>query len=116
MLSNAGINTHDTFLEEEFDPKTGKLLPPDLKSMDVNFVGQTYVVKVALHYFKKWPEVQCQIVMTASAGAFFPAPPIYYYCAAKSAVLGFMRGLRYTVTEGNATINCVCPWLTGMYT
>ncbi|OCL12645.1 NAD(P)-binding protein [Glonium stellatum] len=112
VISNAGINTHETFLEDEYDKERGTLLPPDLKSIEVNLLGQLYVTKCALHYFKKWPKTQCQIVMTASAGAFFPAPPIYLYCTAKSGVLGLMRGLRSEVIKGNATVNVVAPWLT----
>ena len=121
VLSNAGVNSHDNFLEDEFSHDDGAeggeggmiLQPPDLTSININLIGQIYVVKCALHYFKKWPETKCQIVMTASAGAFFPAPPIHYYCAAKAGVLSFMRSLRYEVVKKNATINVVAPWLTG---
>jgi NAD(P)-dependent dehydrogenase (short-subunit alcohol dehydrogenase family) len=113
VLSNAGINTHENLLNDEYDKHTGRLLPPDLKSIEVNLLGQLYAAKCALHFFKKWPDVQCQLVMTASAGAFFPAPPIYMYCAAKSGVLGLMRGLRSEVVKANATVNVIAPWLTG---
>ncbi|KAH6976476.1 hypothetical protein BKA56DRAFT_524003, partial [Ilyonectria sp. MPI-CAGE-AT-0026] len=112
VLSNAGINTHEDLLTETFDPETGKLLPPTLTSIDVNLVGQIYVTRCALHFFGKWPDTPCQLVMTSSAGAFFPAPPIYLYCAAKAGVLGLMRGLRSKADEKNFTVNVVAPWLT----
>lgn len=112
VLSNAGVNTNEGFLEDRFDEKTGNLLPPDTKSIDINLLGQIYVTKCALHYFKKWPETQSQIVLTASAASFFPAPPIHMYCAAKSGVLGLMRAVRYDAVKTNATINVVAPWLT----
>ena len=114
MLSNAGAIGSDKLLDDEYDESTGILLPPDLKSIEVNLVGHLYVTKCAMHYFKKWPEVRCQIVYTSSAGAFFPAPPIYLYCTAKSGVLGLMRSLRDDVKKKNATVNVVAPWLTGM--
>ncbi|EOD43776.1 putative short chain dehydrogenase reductase protein [Neofusicoccum parvum UCRNP2] len=38
VLSNAGINKEDIF-RDEIDSKTGKLLPPDLKLLDVNLTG-----------------------------------------------------------------------------
>ncbi|KAI1843756.1 hypothetical protein JX265_001050 [Neoarthrinium moseri] len=112
VLSNAGINTHEGLLRDEFDTETGKLQPPDLKSIQVNFIGHLYVTKCAMHYFGKHPEVPCQLVLTSSAGAFFPAPPIYLYCAAKSGILGLMRSLRSEVIKKNVTVNIVAPWLT----
>ncbi|KAF2855377.1 NAD(P)-binding protein [Plenodomus tracheiphilus IPT5] len=112
VLSNAGINTNDSLLEDEYDPDSGILLEPNLKSIEVNLIGQIYVVKCAMHYIKHWPEIQTEIVLTASAGSFFPAPPIHLYCAAKSGVLGLMRALRYDMKGRNATINAIAPWLT----
>ncbi|KAJ4318663.1 hypothetical protein N0V84_006751 [Fusarium piperis] len=112
VLSNAGINTHEGLFTDTMDPSTGRLLPPSLKSIDVNLVGQLYVAKCALHYFAKWPQTRCQLVMTSSAGAFFPAPPIHIYCAAKAGIVGLMRAL-YPELEGtNVTVNTVAPWLT----
>ena len=31
VIPNAGVNTHEKFLEDKFDAKTGIWLPPDLK-------------------------------------------------------------------------------------
>lgn len=115
VISNAGVNTHEGFLEDEYDKETGILLPPKLKSIEINLIGQLYVAKCALHFNTHWPDVQTQLVLTASAGAFFPAPPIHMYCAAKSGVLGFMRALRYDVPKKKSTINVVAPWLTSTF-
>lgn len=112
VLSNAGVNTHEDLLDETFDDEN-MLKAPSLKSIYINLVGQLYVVRCAIHYFSKWPETACQLVLTSSAGAFFPAPPIYMYCAAKAGVLGLMRGMRSEVIKKNVTINTVAPWLTG---
>ncbi|KAL1903735.1 hypothetical protein Sste5344_010572 [Sporothrix stenoceras] len=114
VLSNAGVNTHEDLLDETFTDD-GKLAAPSLKSIDINLVGQLYVVRCAMHYFTKWPETACQIVLTSSAGAFFPAPPIYMYCAAKAGVVAVMRGLRSEVVKRNVTINTVAPWLTSRF-
>lgn len=113
VLSNAGIVTDEGLLEDRIDEQTGRLLPPSLKSVDVNLNGQIYVAKCALHYFKKWPETPSQLVLTASAGAYFPAPPVHIYCAAKSGVLGLMRSLYIDAEKQNATVNVVAPWATG---
>jgi NAD(P)-dependent dehydrogenase (short-subunit alcohol dehydrogenase family) len=112
VISNAGINTHEDLFDETLDAN-GKLSPPSLKSIEVNLLGQLYVVRCAMHYFAKWPETACQLILTASAGAFFPAPPLYMYCAAKAGVVGLMRALRSETTKRNVTINVVAPWLTG---
>jgi NAD(P)-dependent dehydrogenase (short-subunit alcohol dehydrogenase family) len=37
------------------------------------------------------------------------------YYAAKSGILGLMRGLRSEVVKRNVTVNVVAPWLTGAY-
>lgn len=112
MLGNAGING-ESFMEDFFEEDNPKLKAPDLSSINVNLVGQIYTTKCALHYFKKWPEVPCQIVLTGSAASFLDTPPLYLYCAAKAGVLGFMRGLRTQVTKSNITINMIAPWMTG---
>lgn len=117
VLSNAGINGNESLLDEDIDEQSGKLLPPNLKSLDVNLLGQLYVTRCAIHYFKKWPETPCQLVMTASAGSFFPAPPLHVYCVAKAGVVSLMRSLYYeTEKMQNLTVNTIAPWMTGKTT
>lgn len=134
VVSNAGVNTENLF-EDEIDPKTGILMPPNLKSVEINLTGMyilhsfilaesfanvnytltgmIYAVKCAEHYFAKWPETRCQIIMTGSAASYLDTPPLYLYCAAKTGLLGLIRGLRTQLIKKNITINLVCPWLTG---
>ncbi|KXJ87809.1 hypothetical protein Micbo1qcDRAFT_208001 [Microdochium bolleyi] len=116
-ISNAGVNTHEGLFDHRLDgdDKTsgnGMLLPPDLRSIDINLIGQIHVAHCATYYFAKWPEVPSQIVMTSSAGAFFPAPPIYMYCTAKAGIVGLMRSMRSEVIKKNISVNVVAPWLT----
>lgn len=113
VLSNAGVSRENILLEE-FDATTGKLSAPNLDSLNINLVGHIYAVKCALHYFAKWPETRCQIVMTGSAASFIDTPPLYLYCAAKAGVLGLMRALRSQVIKKNITVNMVAPWMTSM--
>lgn len=113
VVSNAGVNTHEGIFEDHYEETTGILLPPDLKSIEINLLGQLYVVKCAMHFMKRWPDTKTSIVMTGSAGSFIPAPPIHLYCAAKAGIVGFMRAIKYDVAKRNATINVVAPWLTG---
>jgi NAD(P)-dependent dehydrogenase (short-subunit alcohol dehydrogenase family) len=111
VLSNAGVNKEDIFTDE-IDPSTGKLMVPDLKSVEINLFGHFFVAKCAVHYFAKWPETRCQIVFTGSAASFIDTPPLHLYCAAKAGVLGFMRSLRTQLIKKNITVNMVAPWLT----
>lgn len=116
VLSNAGVNTEDfASTIDKIDPGTGKLLPPSLKTMDVNLTGQIYMAKAALHYFGKWKGdgVKRQIVMTGSAASFIDCPPLHLYCASKMGVLGLLRGMRTHVEARNVTVNMVAPWMTG---
>ncbi|CAG8909737.1 unnamed protein product [Penicillium egyptiacum] len=110
VLANAGMNKED-LLAEDLDAN-GRLLPPNLGSIDVNLVGTAYTVKTAVHFFRKWPETKCQIVLTASAASYLDTPPLYLYCAAKTGTLGLMRGLRSQLVRQNITINVVAPWMT----
>lgn len=113
VLSNAGISGEPKFLEDEIDPKTGRLAPPNIKILDVNLDGMVYVTKAALHYFSKWPETQCQIVLTGSAASYIDGYEIPLYTAAKMGVLGLMRGLRCMLVGRKVSINMVAPWATG---
>ncbi|KAJ5365742.1 hypothetical protein N7517_008628 [Penicillium concentricum] len=110
VLANAGMNKED-LLAEDLDGN-GRLLPPNLGSINVNLVGAIYTVKSAVHFFSKWPETKCQIVLTASAASYLDTPPLYLYSAAKTGVLGLMRGLRSQLIRQNITINVVAPWMT----
>lgn len=114
IISNAGVNSHEGLFDDQYDEETGLLLPPNLKSIEINLIGQLYVVKCAMHFIKHWPKTKTSIVMTASAGSFLPAPPIHLYCTAKAGVVGFMRAIKYDVAKRNATVNVVAPWLTGI--
>ena len=57
VLSNAGVSQED-LLQDHLDPQTGELLAPDCKVLDINLTGTLYVVKCAVHYFRKWPKTQ----------------------------------------------------------
>ncbi|KKY20212.1 putative short-chain dehydrogenase reductase sdr [Diplodia seriata] len=125
VLSNAGVNTEDFAATiDATDPSTGALLPPDLSTVNVNLVGQIYVVKAALHYFGRQQQQQLdgeegkrrrrrrQIVMTGSAASFVDCPPLHLYCASKTGVLGLLRGLRSQVEARGVSVNMVAPWMT----
>lgn len=112
VLSNVGVHQGDLLLQDNLDPKTGELLAPDRKVLDINLTGTLYMVKCAVHYFRQWPETRTQIVMTGSAASYIDTPPLHIYCASKAGILGLMRSLRTQLVKENITINMIAPWMT----
>ncbi|KAF2818457.1 NAD(P)-binding protein [Ophiobolus disseminans] len=90
VFANAGIAPTVSLLEDDVD-EHGDLMPPNMRTMDVNLTGCLYTVKLGIHYLKKNPRGG-SVVMTASVSSFtrFPATD---YTVAKHAVLGLLRSL-----------------------
>lgn len=113
VISNAGaIELTKGLLDDEYD-EIGKLKAPNLKSIEVNLNSHLYVVKCAMHYFKKNPDDKHQIVLTGSSASIIDTPPLYFYSAAKAGVLGLMRSLRTQLIKNGTSVNMVAPWMTG---
>ena len=66
VISNAGTHNFETLLDDDL-AEDGTLAAPSLKSIEVNLHASAYCAKAALHFFKKHPERQCQLVFTGSA-------------------------------------------------
>lgn len=100
-FANAGVPPIATFLEDEVDDK-GELLPPNLKVVQVNFIGLIYTVKLAIHHIRKNPEGG-SVVLTGSASSFqqFMAPD---YTSSKTGVLGVMRGMMHLLNTSELPI------------
>lgn len=95
-FANAGVPPTDTFLEDNVDDK-GEPLPPNLKTVQINYIGVIYTVKLAVHHIRKNPEGG-SIVLTGSASSFqeFMAPD---YTSSKTGVLGVMRGMMHLMNN-----------------
>jgi len=76
VFANAGISITETFLEENTD-ENGDLLPPNLKTIDVNLIGCLYTTKLGIHHLRKNPKGG-SIVMTASKSSFNRIPATDY--------------------------------------
>ncbi len=74
VFANAGISTTLSLLEEDVDDN-GDLLPPNLRTIDINLIGCLYTVKLGIHHIRKNP-AGGSIVITASVSSFtrFPIP------------------------------------------
>ncbi|KAJ5890132.1 hypothetical protein N7504_010942 [Penicillium tannophilum] len=112
VISNAGVSTGETLLDEEIDAKTGRLQPPKLDSVNINLIGHLYVIRCANYFFCKEPGKGHQIVIDAAAATFIDAAPMNLYSTCKTGLLGLMRSLKSILIHKNITINIVAPWAT----
>ena len=76
VFANAGIGPSMTLLEDDVD-EHGDLLPPKEDTLNVNFIGCLYTVKLAIHYLKKNPKGG-SVVITASGSSFSRFPGADY--------------------------------------
>lgn len=109
MFANAGIAPTISLLEDGVN-SNGDLLPPNLKTINVNLIGCLYTVKLGIHHVRK-NSAGGSIVITASGSSFTRFPATDYSIASlfkptvviivthltaattKHAVLGLMRSL-----------------------
>jgi 15-hydroxyprostaglandin dehydrogenase (NAD) len=112
---NAGISDRDDIFNNiTFDPSKPPQ-EPNLKTIDVNFTGQYYGVKLAAHYMnldssaagKK--RVGGKIAVTTSGNGLFPISAVPIYCATKHALVGLVRSLGPISQAKNICINAIAP-------
>jgi len=112
VLASAGVTEFD---KPGFDMdvlgKDGKLLPPNLATMDVNLKGIYYTTKLAKHYMRK-RRVKGSIILMGSLSSFFGIPLGSIYASSKHAVLGFLRSQYYVCAAEGIRISLVAPWFT----
>jgi hypothetical protein len=63
-----GISSVDNFCTDHLDAN-GELLPPDMKTMDINLTGCIYTCKLGIHYIRKNGDDGGSVVITASASS-----------------------------------------------
>jgi NAD(P)-dependent dehydrogenase (short-subunit alcohol dehydrogenase family) len=125
VVANAGISgSHGTPF---WDPKgldADNPPPPDMKCLEVNLIGVTYTVHLALFYLARNPNsavadptVQPRpnrpdrhMLLIGSLASVTSVPGLTQYNAAKHGVLGLFRSLRSTAFMGGMRINIVLPY------
>lgn len=112
---NAGISDRDDIFNNiTFDPSKPPQ-EPNVTTIDVNFTGQYYGVKLAAHYMnldssaagKK--RVGGKIAVTSSGNGLFPISAVPIYCATKHALVGLVRSLGPISQAKNICINAIAP-------
>lgn len=112
VCANAGIPEQSNFLLEDRLNRSGQLLEPSFKLIDVNVNGVLRTAKLAVHYFAKNKIPGGSLVVTGSAASYFGAAPIVVYDTSKHAVLGLVRSLANFTKPLNVRVNLVAPWMT----
>ncbi len=102
MIANAGGAISAPFM------KSG----PDVfrQMLDVNLLGVTNVAQAVLGSMTE--RGFGRIVAVASTAGLKGYPYVSAYCAAKHAVLGFVRALAIETARTGVTVNAVCPGFT----
>jgi 3-hydroxybutyrate dehydrogenase len=102
MIANAGGAASAPFM------KSG---PEVFRQMlDVNLLGVTNVTQAVLHSMTE--RGFGRIVAIASTAGLKGYPYVSAYCAAKHAVIGFVRALALETARTGVTVNTVCPGFT----
>lgn len=107
VFANAGIGGTDNFCTDVLDAN-GKLLPPNMKTMDINLTACIYTCKLGVHYLRRNGAEGGSLVMTASGSSFSPFV-VADYGVAKHGVLGLMRNLHQNLLDTPIRSNCVTP-------
>lgn len=105
VIPNAAVVGNDPiFIQEDTDEPT----KPDLRIIEVGFIGTAYTTKLALHCFSRLGEKsdRCLILKSSIAGySDLLGTPSYQ--SMKYAVRGLMCGLR---RSGLCRVNLIAPW------
>ena len=102
LVANAGAAVSVPFMKSEAHDF--------MQMLDVNFMGVVHCIHAALG-----PMVDRgfgRIVAIASTAGLKGYPYVSAYCAAKHAVVGFVRSLALETATSGVTVNAVCPGFT----
>jgi 15-hydroxyprostaglandin dehydrogenase (NAD) len=112
---NAGIADRDDVFNNISSDPSKPPAEPDMRTIDVNFTGQYYGVKLAAHYMNLDSsaagknQMGGKIVITASGNGIFPISAVPIYSATKHALVGLVRSLGPISKAKNVCINAIAP-------
>lgn len=111
VIANAGVvGADDMFtLQDPSQPP----VKPQLKILEINLIGMMYTAKLALHYFRRQPQIPSRdrcLILKGSIAAYADQPGSPQYNASKWGVRGLMRNLRRTAWQEDVRVNLVAPW------
>jgi 15-hydroxyprostaglandin dehydrogenase (NAD) len=120
FAANAGIGDRErVFAHFDLDAEPAQ---PDLKCLEVNFLGVFYGLKLFIHYARKTQrsltssahlaphDFNPNMVITASSAGLYPFSFAPQYCASKHGLIGLTRSVGPTLLrDDNIAVNCICP-------
>ncbi|KFY10808.1 hypothetical protein V492_04841 [Pseudogymnoascus sp. VKM F-4246] len=98
--------------------------PPDMKCLEVNLIGVTYTVHLALFYLNRNPNSAVadhkaqptanrpdrHLLLIGSVASLLTIPGLTQYNASKHGVLGLYKSLRSTAFMGGLRVNILLPY------
>jgi 15-hydroxyprostaglandin dehydrogenase (NAD) len=96
---NAGVSDREDIFNNITSDPSKPPVEPNMKTIDVNFTGQYYGVKLAAHYMNLYgsaaekKQIGGKVVITASGSGIFPISAVSIYLATKYALVGLVRSL-----------------------
>jgi NADP-dependent 3-hydroxy acid dehydrogenase YdfG len=94
-------------LMKENADETDEPAEPDLRIVNINFMGVLYTTKLALHYFTKGPSRDKCLILKSSLAGYLDITGAPLYNSSKFAVRGLMCNLR---RSGYCRVNVIAPW------
>ncbi|RVX75433.1 hypothetical protein B0A52_00786 [Exophiala mesophila] len=114
VVVNAGISGQDPVFLNPSAAEGGEPEEPDLKILNVNLIGATYTVKLALHYFEaqaaRDPSSVTSLVLQGSLAGYVNQPGTPQYNASKYGLRGMLGSLRQTSLIHGTRVNYIAPW------
>lgn len=112
---NAGIPDRDDIFNNISSDPTKPPSEPNMQTIDVNFTGQYYGLKLAAHYMNLdsreagKQHLGGKVAITASGSGIFPISAIPIYSATKHALVGLVRSLGPISQAQHICINAIAP-------
>lgn len=112
-IANAGVTEKGGWIDPKMSLEDVETEPTSL-TLDVNLKAVMWFTRVAVVYLSQRKGGDRSLTLVSSVSGFTEAPGLWAYQAAKSGVMGLMRGLRcYLPTNSDGIrVNAVCPWMT----
>lgn len=113
VMANAGISREESLIPSTIPTAGTEPTKPELRTMDVNFTGTLYTVKLAIHYLllneRDGGKSRGSITVTASnAGIYaFPVAPLYGAC--KAGLVNLVRSMGPGLVQHGIRINGLAP-------
>ncbi|GLB22590.1 hypothetical protein AtubIFM61612_003164 [Aspergillus tubingensis] len=110
VFANAGVAEDTVFFSKH---ETGIPPRPDIAGLtDINLTGAIYTSYLAMHYFRRSPEVTMgkrNLIITSSIGGLYPCMHTPVYSATKHALVGFTRSVGKQLWNEGVKVNAICP-------